>query len=96
MLTSEQVDHIAKLARLTLTDAERELFAKQMSSILEWVGTLSAVDTDNVEPMQHVAKIANVFGADEPLPADPNVRAALLALFPEKEQDLLKVKAVFS
>lgn len=96
MLTPEQVDHIAKLARLSITPEEREQFALQLSSVLDYVGSLSDVPTDNVEPMQHVADVHNVFGVDQVVSSDPATRTALIALFPEREQDLLKVKAVFS
>lgn len=95
-LTPAHVDHIATLARLSLTDEERSRFAEQLSGILEYVDRLSKVDTDGVEPMQHSIAVMNVFGADEPAPTDAATRAALLALFPEREADLLKVKAVFS
>lgn len=95
-LTPEQVDHIATLARLSLTDEERSRFAEQLSGILEYVDRLSKVDTEGVEPMQHSIAVMNVFGADEPAPTDAATRAALLSLFPEREADLLKVKAVFS
>lgn len=95
-LTPAQVEHIATLARLSLTDDERARFTEQLSSILEYVGKLSKVDTDGVEPMQHSIAVMNVFGADEPSPTDAATREALLALFPEREADLLKVKAVFS
>jgi len=96
MLTPEQVDHIAKLARLSITDEERIAFARQLSSVIDYVGSLSAVETDAIEPMQHVADVHNVFGADEVVATNAAARAALIALFPEREQDLLKVKAVFS
>lgn len=94
-LTPEQVDHIATLSRLSVTADEREQFAQQLSSILEWVGKLSEVSTDGVEPMQHVADVHNVFGADVPNPTDAATRGRLLAEFPERNGDLLKVKAVF-
>lgn len=95
-LTPEQVDHIATLSRLSLTDEERTRFAAQLSTILEYVGMLSKVDTEGVEPMNHSVALMNVFGEDVPAPCDGSVRAALLAGFPEREGDLLKVKAVFS
>lgn len=95
-LTPEQVDHIATLSRLSLTDEERTRFAEQLSSILEYVDMLSKVDTADVEPMQHSIALSNVFGADVPAPVDAATREALLNLFPEREGDLLKVKAVFS
>lgn len=95
-LTPEQVAHIAKLSRLSLSEEEGAKFSQQLSSILEWVDKLATVDTEGIEPMQHVANVQNVFGADEPAPVDAETRARLLSQFPEREGDLLKVKAVFS
>jgi aspartyl-tRNA(Asn)/glutamyl-tRNA(Gln) amidotransferase subunit C len=95
-LTPEQVEKIATLSRLSLTDEERGRFTEQLSSILEWVDMLAKVPTDGVEPMQHVAGVHNVFGADEPMPSSDELRARLLGEFPEREGDLLKVKAIFS
>lgn len=95
-LTPEQVDHIATLSRLSLTDEERVRFAEQLSSVIEYVDLLGKVDTEGVEPMNHSIALMNVFGADEPMPCDAATRDALLARFPEREGDLLKVKAVFS
>jgi aspartyl-tRNA(Asn)/glutamyl-tRNA(Gln) amidotransferase subunit C len=95
-LTPEQVDHIARLARLELHPEEKEEFTRQLSSILEYVGTLSAVETEGIEPMAHSMPVRNVFGADEPSACPPETRDALLGEFPEREGDMLKVKAVFS
>lgn len=95
-LSPEQIDHIATLSRLAITDEERTRFAEQLSSILEYVDVLGKVDTDGVEPMNHSIALMNVFGADEPMPCDAATRDALLGRFPEREGDLLKVKAVFS
>lgn len=95
-LTPEQVAHIAKLSRLSLSEEEGEKFSQQLSSILEWVDKLSSANTDGIEPMQHAMQVQNVFGADEPAPIDAETRERLLSQFPEREGDLLKVKAVFS
>ncbi len=95
-LTPEQVEKIATLSRLSVSEDEREKFSRQLSSILEWVDMLAKVPTEGVEPMQHAAQLCNVFGADVPAPVDAKTRARLLSQFPEREGDLLKVKAVFS
>lgn len=95
-LTPEEVEHIAKLARLELPPAEKDAFTRQLSSILDYVGALGSVETEGVEPMAHAVPVHNVFGADEPAPCPKEVRDALLGEFPEREGDLLKVKAVFS
>lgn len=64
-LTQDQVRHIAKLARLTLTDDQAERFSKELSSILNYIEQLQEVDTENVEPLAHVTGMTNSFRADE-------------------------------
>jgi aspartyl-tRNA(Asn)/glutamyl-tRNA(Gln) amidotransferase subunit C len=51
--TVETVDHVARLARLHLTDAERQLFARQLADILAYAESIQALDTAAVEPMSH-------------------------------------------
>jgi aspartyl-tRNA(Asn)/glutamyl-tRNA(Gln) amidotransferase subunit C len=63
-LSIEEVEHIAKLSKLTLTDDEKELYAKQLSSVLEYVDQLSEVDTAGVEPLANVTGLSNVFRED--------------------------------
>ena len=64
-LTPAQVRHIAKLARLTLSDAEVEKFAKELTSILQYVDMLQEVDTKNVTPTAQVTGQKNSFREDE-------------------------------
>lgn len=63
-LTADQVRHIAKLARLQLTDAEVDRFAKEMTSILQYVDMLSEVDTKDVTPTSQVTGLSNAFRDD--------------------------------
>lgn len=63
-LTLADVDHVATLARLGLTDAERERMREQLSIILEHIGELSALDTDAISPTASVAQLTNVWRAD--------------------------------
>ena len=95
-LSLEEVEKIATLARLELTEEEKSAFQKQLSSILAYVEKLQAVETSDVEPLSHVAALGNVLREDEAHPSDEAVRKALIDAFPEKENDLLRVKAVFS
>lgn len=95
-LTREQIDHIAALARLEISDEERDDFVKKLSSILEYVDTLATADIDGVEPMSHSIAMHNVLREDVERACPSAVRDALVEAFPEKEGDLLKVKAVFS
>ncbi|MBT5470128.1 MAG: Asp-tRNA(Asn)/Glu-tRNA(Gln) amidotransferase subunit GatC [Nitrospina sp.] len=60
------IEHVAKLARLKLTDAEKEKFSNQMGTIIEYIEKLSELDTKNVEPTAHVLGLNNVFREDVP------------------------------
>lgn len=64
-LTKDQVRHIAKLARLTLSDEEVEKFTKDLTSILDYVDMLGEVDTKGVEPTEQVTGQTNAFREDE-------------------------------
>ena len=65
MLTKEQVEHVALLARLDLTEEEKEKYAAQLSGILEYVEKLNQLDTTDVPPTAHVLPIKNVFREDK-------------------------------
>ena len=58
------IEHLAKLARLKLTDAEKELFSKQMGTVIKYIEKLSELDTKNVEPTAHVLGLNNFFRDD--------------------------------
>lgn len=82
-LTKETVAKVAHLARLKLTDAELELFTTQLGQVLGYVELLNELDTSAVEPMAHVADIANVFRDDEVRPSLP--RPAALSNAPKSD-----------
>ncbi len=65
MITKEVVEHVAWLARIKLSEEEKEKFARQLSKILEYFNMISNVDTSNVEPTFHVVELHNVFRDDE-------------------------------
>jgi aspartyl-tRNA(Asn)/glutamyl-tRNA(Gln) amidotransferase subunit C len=69
MIEREQVEHVAKLARLKLTDEETEKMAGELSGILEHVNRISELDLEGVEPTSHVVALENVFRPDEPRPS---------------------------
>lgn len=64
-LTKEQILHIAKLARLKLTEEEIDKFALQISGVLEYVEILNELDTSKVEPTHQVTGLSNISRADE-------------------------------
>jgi len=93
-LSQEQIEHVAKLARLGLTEKEKEKFKKELSSILEFVEKLKEVDTSKVEPMAHAVGLENVMREDEQKPKEKGEREGILKLAPKKKGKYVKVKAV--
>ena len=65
MITVADVEHVAKLARLSLTEDEKQLYTEQLSKILDFFTELNAVDTTGVEPMSHALSVTNVMREDE-------------------------------
>jgi aspartyl-tRNA(Asn)/glutamyl-tRNA(Gln) amidotransferase subunit C len=68
MIDRDQVLHVAKLARLKLTDDEVDRMAGELSKILEHVETMSRLDLEGVEPTSHVVDLTNVLREDVPRP----------------------------
>jgi aspartyl-tRNA(Asn)/glutamyl-tRNA(Gln) amidotransferase subunit C len=64
MISSEEVAHVAHLARLHLSEAEQEQFTAQLGAILDYMEQLNEVPTDGVEPTSHVLDLVNVFRED--------------------------------
>jgi aspartyl/glutamyl-tRNA(Asn/Gln) amidotransferase C subunit len=65
-ISEEEVKHVAKLARLSVTDAEAEAYQKELNSVLEHFETLQGLDTESADPMSHVLELKNVWREDEP------------------------------
>jgi aspartyl-tRNA(Asn)/glutamyl-tRNA(Gln) amidotransferase subunit C len=91
-LTTQEVQWVAHLARLQLSEAEIELMTRQLSAIVDYVDQLKRVNTDGVEPMAHVLAVQNVFRADERAPSLSTADA--LANAPERQGDFYRVPAV--
>jgi len=64
-ITKKDVEHVAKLARLRLSEKEKEKFAKQLDQILKYVNKLNELDTKKVKPTSHVFSLKNVFREDK-------------------------------
>ena len=71
MLSRDQVLHVARLARLELTDEEVERFSGELSKVLDHIETIGELDLDGVEPTSHVVAVENALRADEPRPSLP-------------------------
>jgi aspartyl-tRNA(Asn)/glutamyl-tRNA(Gln) amidotransferase subunit C len=75
MIDRDQVLHVARLARLRLTDEELERMPAELSKILEHVERMNELDLDGVEPTSHVVELQNVLREDVPRPSLPRERA---------------------
>lgn len=65
MITKEDLEHIAWLSRLELSDNDKEKYSPKLNTILDYFGELDEVDTEDVEPTYHVLPLSNVFREDE-------------------------------
>ena len=72
MLSRDQVLHVARLARLELTEDEMERFSGELSKVLDYIEKISELgDLDDIEPTSHVVAVENALRADEPRPSLP-------------------------
>ena len=98
MISKEEVKHIAKLARLGLSDKEIGEFQKELSKILDYIEKLKEVDISKVEPTSHSVLVENVMREDLPakiFKENLGGRAKkLLDLAPETKNGYLKTKSV--
>ena len=91
-LSREEVEHIAELARLALSDEELALYQEQLSAILEHFERLQELDTEAIPPTATVLPLRSVMRADEPRP--PFSREDILVNAPAAEEGCFKVPAV--
>jgi aspartyl-tRNA(Asn)/glutamyl-tRNA(Gln) amidotransferase subunit C len=89
VIDREQVLHVARLARLRLSEEEVETMVGELSGILEHVDRIGKLDLDGVEPTSHVVALENVLRADEPRPSLP--RDVALAPAPEPVDGAFRV-----
>jgi aspartyl-tRNA(Asn)/glutamyl-tRNA(Gln) amidotransferase subunit C len=91
-ITEQEVEHVAKLARLELSAQEKEKLTDQLSNILTYVETLNGLDTKGVEPTAHVLDLKNVMRDDVAAPSLPRERA--LANAPDQAAGHYKVPKI--
>jgi aspartyl-tRNA(Asn)/glutamyl-tRNA(Gln) amidotransferase subunit C len=92
MIDRETVVHVAKLARIGMTEEDIETLSSQLSVILENIAILQEVDVSGVSPTAHASRLQSIMRADVSQPSYPP--EALLANAPEQEDNCLKVNAV--
>ena len=95
-LTPEVIDHLAKLSRLDLTTGEKEKYAGELSVILDYVEMLNEVDTENVTETCQVTGLQNVVREDIVIECNEETKKKIIEQFPDKKDNLLRVKAVFN
>ena len=91
-LNRKDVEHVALLSRLDLSETELDKFTGLLDAILEYIDVLNQVDTSAVEPMAHVLEIRNVMRSDEVQPSLP--REAALQNAPDAEDGFFKVPKI--
>jgi len=91
-ITKEQVEHVAKLARLAITEEETERYSQQLSNILTYIEKLKELDTSKVEPTSHVLPMKNIFREDEVEPSLP--REEVLKNAPDRTEEFFRVPKI--
>lgn len=91
-ITRADVSHVARLARLDLTEAELDQFTEQLGDVLEHAAGVAALDTTGVEPTAHPLPLVNVLRPDVPRPGLD--RAEVLAMAPAAEDNRFRVPRI--
>jgi len=92
VISRQDVEHVARLSRLALTDAELERMREQLSGILAYIDKLRALDTASVEPTSHAVPLVNVMRDDETRPCLSQDEA--LANAPERSGEYARVPKI--
>ncbi|MEK6777258.1 MAG: Asp-tRNA(Asn)/Glu-tRNA(Gln) amidotransferase subunit GatC [bacterium] len=91
-ITKQEVEHVSLLARLHLSDQDKELMTSHLDAILTYMDKLNELDTKDVEPTSHVIEVENVVREDQVRDSIPVEDA--LANAPDKENDFFKVPRI--
>ena len=91
-ISREDVRHVARLARLALSDDELARMRVEMSAILDYMDKLRSLDTTGVEPTSHAVPLRNVMREDEPAPSLP--LDEMLANAPDRDGDTFRVPRI--
>jgi aspartyl-tRNA(Asn)/glutamyl-tRNA(Gln) amidotransferase subunit C len=88
------IDHLAKLARIRVTDDEKKALEKDLPAILDYISKLQEVDTSQIEVNAYLTNARNIFREDN-ISADESEKRAIIESFPKKTGNALEVPAVF-
>ena len=92
MITNKDIEYVAGLAKLKLSDEEKERLTSQMDGIVEFANKISELNTDNVEPTNHILKVQNVMREDAVKPSYD--RNEIIKNAPVKEAGCIIVPSV--
>ena len=92
MISTDDVKHVAKLARLELTEEEIDKYSKQLGSILQYVEQMNEVDTTGIEPMPHAIPVYNVMRED--VVKYEQTKEEMLAYAPFEEDGFFRVPKI--
>lgn len=91
-ISKKDIEHVADLARINITDDEKVALEKELSSIIDFADKLSELDTNGIEPAAHAIHIQNVFRKDEVVPSYK--REELIENAPEKQAGCFAVPRI--
>ena len=91
-ISLKDVEHVARLARLELSDADKERMRRELDSILAYIDKLRALDTEGVEPTSHAVPMTNVMRQDVTQPSFP--QSDMLANAPERSGESFRVPKI--
>ncbi|MBU8880300.1 Asp-tRNA(Asn)/Glu-tRNA(Gln) amidotransferase subunit GatC [Bacillus sp. FJAT-29790] len=91
-ISTDQVKHVANLARLAITEEEAEIFTKQLDAMISFAEQLNELDTENIEPTSHVLNMKNVMREDIPQKGLP--QSEVLKNAPDHQDGQVKVPSI--
>jgi aspartyl-tRNA(Asn)/glutamyl-tRNA(Gln) amidotransferase subunit C len=91
-ISLEEVDHVARLARLELSAADKERMRSELDGILSYIDKLRALDTRDVEPTSHAVPVTNVMRDDVERPSLP--QEEMLANAPDRHREMFRVPKI--
>jgi len=94
-LEKEEIKQISTLSRLEIGEEKQKMYSEQLSTVFGYIKMLEEVDTDGVKETTQVTGLEDVVRDDIVIESSEEKRQKLIALFPKKSGDLLKVDAVF-
>ncbi len=93
-ISLQEVECIAKLAKIGLTKEEKEKFSGELSAVLEYIEQLKEIDTKDIEPVSQVTGLVNVIREDVANNCNEDTRKKIINNFPEEKERYVKVKQV--